>query len=327
MLVVAALGGNALLRRGEPLDADVQLANAKLAAERLADVARTHQLVVTHGNGPQVGLLALQNEQSTSSRPYPLDILDAESEGMIGYVLEQQLGAHLGPDRLVSLLTQVVVDADDPAFDLPSKPIGPVYDVAAAHRLARERRWTVAVDGRGWRRVVASPEPQAIVELRAIRLLVDAGLTVVCAGGGGIPVVETAAGLRGVEAVIDKDLTSALLATELHADALLLLTDVDGVYERFGTPAARPIRSASPSGLRQLGLPKGSMGPKVEALCRFVERGGRFAAIGNLADVSDILDGTAGTRCVATSDGRAADDVRPYGDVVAAPDAPGNRRL
>jgi carbamate kinase len=306
MLVVAALGGNALLQRGQRLDADVQARNAHAAAAALAEVAASHRLVVTHGNGPQVGLLALQNEGCTASSPYPLDVLDAETEGMIGYVLEQQLGAHLPPDRLVSLLTQVVVDRDDPAFGRPTKPIGPLYEEAVARRHARERGWSIAWDGHGWRRVVASPRPRRIVELTAIRVLVDAGVTVVCAGGGGIPVVETADGLRGVEAVIDKDLSAALLATELAADALLLLTDVDGVYADFGTPDATRIERATPPELRAMALPEGSMGPKVEAACRFVEGGGKLGAIGSLHDAHRLLHGDAGT--VVTR----GDDLRPW---------------
>ena len=295
MLVVAALGGNALLQRGERLDADVQMANAEIAAAALAGVARQHRLVVTHGNGPQVGLLALQNQACDTSAPYPLDVLDAESEGMIGYVLEQRLGTHLGPEHLVSLLTQVLVDPDDPAFAMPTKPIGPTYEFCGAARLGHERGWTLAREGEKWRRVVASPEPRRIVELGAIQLLVDAGMTVVCAGGGGIPVIDTPDGLRGAEAVIDKDLTAALLATALGADALLLLTDVDAVYEDFGTPSARPIRLATPEVLRSLELPAGSMGPKVEAICRFVEAGGAIAGIGRLTDAGALLRGEAGT--------------------------------
>jgi carbamate kinase len=295
MLVVAALGGNALLRRGEPLDAGVQAANAKVAAEALAPIAQEHRLVLTHGNGPQVGLLALQNEASTSSQPYPLDVLDAESEGMVGYILEQQLGHHVPPDAIASVLTQVVVDPSDPAFANPTKPIGPVYDAAGAARLARDRGWTVARDGDAFRRVVASPEPRRIVELRAIRLLVDAGVTVICTGGGGIPVAETPRGLRGVEAVIDKDLSAALLATELEADALLLLTDVDAVYRDFGRPGATPIGWTTPAELRAMGLPAGSMGPKVEAICRFVEQGGHLGAIGSLDDPGALLRRERGT--------------------------------
>lgn len=296
MLVVVALGGNALLRRGEPLDAAVQRANVKVAAEAVAEIAAEHRVVLTHGNGPQVGLLALQNEAYTDVAAYPLDVLDAETEGMVGYLLEQELGRHLPRERLATLLTQVIVDPDDPAFSNPTKFVGPVYEGRDARFLAHERGWTVAPDGDQWRRVVPSPEPRRIVELATIRLLVDHGVTVTCVGGGGIPVVpDGLGGLRGVEAVIDKDLAAALLATELHADALLLLTDVDAVYADWGTAEARPIRQTTPGALRALDLPAGSMGPKVEAVCRFVEAGGRLAAIGALGDAASILTGGAGT--------------------------------
>jgi carbamate kinase len=296
MLVVIALGGNALLRRGQPLDATVQRANAKVAAEVIAEIARDHQVVLTHGNGPQVGLLALQNDAYEKTRPYPLDILDAESEGMVGYVLEQELGQRIPPSRLATLLTQVVVDRNDPAFAHPTKPVGPTYGWDEADRLAKARGWTIAQDGRRWRRIVPSPEPRRIVELRAIQLLVDAGLVVICAGGGGVPVVQLAhMGTHGVEAVIDKDLSAALLATQLGADALLLLTDVDAVYDGWATPEARAIRSTSVSELRALDTPAGSMGPKVEAVCRFVESGGRLAAIGALHDATEMLAGQRGT--------------------------------
>ena len=296
MLVVVALGGNALLRRGEPLDAAVQRANVKVAAEAVAEIAAEHRVVLTHGNGPQVGLLALQNEAYTDVAAYPLDVLDAETEGMVGYLLEQELGRHLPRERLATLLTQVIVDPDDPAFTYPTKFVGPVYEARDARFLAHERGWTVAPDGDDWRRVVPSPEPRRIVELDTIRLLVDHGVTVTCVGGGGIPVVpDGLGGLRGVEAVIDKDLAAALLATELQADALLLLTDVDAVYAGWGTAEARPIRQTTPQALRALDLPAGSMGPKVEALCRFVEAGGRLAAIGALGDAASILTGGAGT--------------------------------
>jgi carbamate kinase len=296
MLVVVALGGNALLRRGEPLDAAVQRANAKGAAEALAEVARQHQVVVTHGNGPQVGLLALQNEALGEVAGYPLDVLDAETEGMVGYLLEQELGRHLDPRRIATLLTQVVVDRCDPAFAHPTKPVGPVYDAAQAHALAAERGWTIAPDGDRWRRVVPSPEPHQVVELETIRLLVAAGLTVICTGGGGIPVVPDGSGAyTGVEGVIDKDLSAALLAAELRADALVLLTDVDAVYEDFGTPAQRPIGETTVADLRSLEAPTGSMGPKIEAICRFVEQGGTFGAIGALEDAAAIVARTAGT--------------------------------
>ena len=296
MLVVVALGGNALLTRGQPLDASVQRANVKVAAQAVAELACEHRVVLTHGNGPQVGLLALQSEACATVAPYPLDVLDAESAGMIGYLLEQELGRHLPREQLATLLTQVVVDPDDPAFSNPTKPVGPVYGSSEARYLAHERGWAVAPDGDRWRRVVPSPEPRRIVEIDVIRLLVDHGMTVTCAGGGGIPVAPDDAGdLRGVEAVIDKDLAASLLAVELRADALLLLTDVDAVYEGWGTAAARPIRDATPGDLRRMDLPAGSMGTKVEAMCRFVDAGGEVGAIGSLGAAVEVLRGEAGT--------------------------------
>jgi carbamate kinase len=302
VLVVAALGGNALLRRGEPLGADVQRANARVAARALAELVADHRLVVTHGNGPQVGLLALQNESNAGSAAYPLDVLGAETEGMIGYVLEQELGNALhDPGRVATVLTQVVVDADDPAFAAPTKPIGPVYDEATARELAAGRRWSVAPDGDAWRRVVASPVPHRVVEERAIRLLVDAGIVVICVGGGGIPVVVDAGGLRGVEAVVDKDAAAALFAARIGADALLLLTDVSAVCLDWGTPTEMPIRHTTVTELRAHQFAEGSMAPKVRAACDFVERTGGIAGIGALIDASAILRGDAGT--YVTADG------------------------
>ncbi|HEX5616092.1 MAG TPA: carbamate kinase [Acidimicrobiia bacterium] len=297
VLIVAALGGNALLRRGEPLDADVQQRNVKVAATALAELARDHQLVVSHGNGPQIGLLALQSEAYRDVRTYPLDVLGAQSEGMIGYLLERELGNAI-PDRdVVSLLTQTVVDALDPAFRHPTKPIGPVYSEADAQRLAQERGWAVAADGAAWRRVVASPAPRAIVELRAIRLLIDAGVIVVCAGGGGIPVVVDVRGERhGVEAVVDKDWAAALLARQIGADRLVLLTDVPAVELDWGLPNARPLTHATPDELRAHRFAAGSMEPKVAAATWFVSTTGRTAAIGALADAVAVANGTAGTR-------------------------------
>jgi carbamate kinase len=296
MRVVAALGGNALLRRGEPAEAETQRQNLVRAGRALAEVAAEHELVVTHGNGPQVGLLALQSEAYRSVRPYPFDVLVAESEGMVGYLLDQTL-ANLLPERqIATLLTQVVVDERDPAFEAPTKPVGPVYDEADARRLSAERGWAIAPDGDGWRRVVASPEPLRIVELGTIRVLAEAGVLVICSGGGGVPVIEHRGVLRGVEAVIDKDLAAALLAIELEADALLLLTDVPGVQENFGTDSARLIREATPAELRELGLPAGSMAPKTEAACRFAERTGGLAVIAALDDAALALEGHAGTR-------------------------------
>jgi len=316
MRIVVALGGNALLRRGEPPEAAGQIRNVRAAAHALAPVARAHQVIVTHGNGPQVGFLALQSEAHGEAGRYPLDVLGAQTQGMIGYMIEDELRDELGGAREVAtLLTEVVVDARDPAFAKPTKPVGPVYDAAEAGRLARERGWSMGPDGSAWRRLVPSPEPRRIVEIHAIRLLVEAGVVVVCAGGGGVPVVkDETGGLRGVEAVIDKDLSAALLAAELRADALLLLTDVDAVYEAWGTPEARPLARASPLTLRGMPFAAGSMAPKVEAACRFVEAsaagamlfvptdsvtGPRFAAIGALADVAAILRGERGTRVQA----------------------------
>lgn len=301
MRLVIALGGNALLKRGEPLDAALQLGNVRRAARAIAPAARRHRVIVTHGNGPQVGLLALQSEACPATRPYPLDVLGAQTQGMIGYMIEDELRDALGGSReLATLLTQVVVDEHDPAFARPTKPVGPVYEEREALALARERGWTVGPDGSHWRRLVPSPEPRRIVEINSIRLLVEAGVIVICAGGGGVPVVRDATGeLRGAEAVIDKDLCAALLASQLQASALLMLTDADAVYDGWGGRDATPIRRATPSMLRRMTFPPGSMAPKVEAACRFVEAGGagaRFAAIGALEDVEAILRGEKGTR-------------------------------
>jgi carbamate kinase len=294
--LVVALGGNALLRRGEPLTAEIQRRHAAQAMALVAELAAERDVVLTHGNGPQVGLLALQALAYADVPPYPLDVLGAESEGMIGYVLEQELQNRL-PDRTaVTVLTQVIVDRDDPAFRSPTKPIGPVYTEERARQLARELGWTVAADGDHFRRVVASPQPLAIVEISAIRLLVDAGAVVVCTGGGGIPVTMNGAGtLRGVEAVIDKDLAAELLARSLDANFLLMLTDVPAVMRDWGTPAAAPIERATPAELRAMRFASGSMGPKVAAACRFVEATGGTAAIGALEDATRIVAGEAGT--------------------------------
>jgi carbamate kinase len=295
MQIVIALGGNALLRRGQALEADVQLHNIGVAAAAVAEVARDHAVALTHGNGPQVGLLALQAEAYNGVRPYPLDVLGAETEGMIGYLLEQELRRLLPDRQIATLLTQVEVDAGDPAFSRPTKPIGPIYTREEAERLAAERGFAIAPDGASYRRVVPSPEPRRILEIDTIRLLIRAGALVICGGGGGIPVVTRAGATRGVEAVIDKDLAAALLACELGADALLLLTDVDAVYEGWGAPAARPITAASAAELRSRAFASGSMGPKVEAACRFVTATGKRAGIGRLEDALAILEGRAGT--------------------------------
>lgn len=295
MRIVVALGGNALLRRGEPMTAGNQRANVARAAVALAALAAAgHDLVITHGNGPQVGLLALQ-AASTPDTPMPLDILDAESAGMIGYVLQQEL-ANVMKDRLfATLLTQVLVKADDPAFASPTKPIGPVYDEAAARKLASERGWSIMPDGNGWRRAVPSPRPLDILEKEVISFLVERGVVVICAGGGGIPVVKLPSdSVAGVEAVVDKDHASSLLARKLRADMLLLLTDVDAVYRGWGTPAAQAISSIRRHDISGDEFPAGSMGPKVTAAAEFAATG-RPAGIGTLEDALLIVKGQRGT--------------------------------
>lgn len=300
MRIVVALGGNALLRPGEPPEVEVQRANLRGAARSIAALARSHDVVLTHGNGPQVGWLALQAEALRAAHPDPLDVLGAETEASIGYLIEQELAPLLPEREIATLVTLVEVDARDPAFAAPTKPIGPRYDEARARALARERGWSVAPVAGGFRRVVPSPEPRRIREIGVIRRLVGARVVVVCAGGGGIPVVVTQAGaLRGVEAVIDKDRTAALLAEEIGADALLLLTDVDAVYDDWPQPCERPIRRATPAELRARSFAPGSMRPKIEAACRFAERTGRVAAIGALDAAARLLDGTAGTLVTA----------------------------
>jgi carbamate kinase len=299
MRLVVALGGNALLRRGEKLTADSQRQNVHDAAVSLAAlIAAGHSLIITHGNGPQVGLLALQSAAGPAESVQPLDILGAQSEGMIGYLIEQELGSLLPAQQLIAtLLTQTRVSATDPAFAAPSKPIGPGYDEATATRMAAERGWHIARDGERWRRVVASPAPLGILEIKVIALLVAQGVTVICAGGGGIPVVERADGsLVGVEAVVDKDLASALLAQQIGADMLMLLTDVDAVYAGFGTPAARALGQVRVEELSASSFPAGSMGPKVAAALDFVGRTGKPAAIGRLTDALAIVRGESGTR-------------------------------
>jgi carbamate kinase len=293
--IVAALGGNALLRRGEPLEAGLQRANVRKAVAALAPAAKTHQLIVTHGNGPQVGLLALQAAALGGTAAWPLDILGAESEGMIGYLLEQEFRNVLPGRDVATLLTQVVVDPADPAFAQPAKPIGPVYGEDEARRLAAAHGWAIAPDGSGFRRVVPSPEPLRILELATIRVLIEADVLVVCTGGGGIPVSISGNFLSGVEAVIDKDLAAARLAQDVGADLLVLLTDVPGVLREPGRTHS-VIREARPSELRSMQLPAGSMGPKAEAACRFVAQTGGRAAIGALEDAAALVAGTAGTQ-------------------------------
>lgn len=297
MRVVVALGGNALLQRGQVMNAENQRENIRIAVRQLAEVHKDHQLIIAHGNGPQVGLLALMEAAYTAVDPYPLDVLGAETVGMIGYVIEQELGNIIPlEDHIVTVLTQVLVDPADPAFKNPTKPVGPVYDRREAERLRKEKGWSLAPDGKYFRRVVPSPLPQRIIEINAIRLLVENGVVVICAGGGGIPTAyDSEQKLFGVEAVIDKDLASALLSTELDADMFVMLTDVAGVYTDFGTPRQRAIRAANPAALAQLEFAEGSMGPKIRGACNFVGKTNRRSAIGQLSDLVKIMESRAGT--------------------------------
>ena len=303
MRVVVALGGNALLKRGEPMTAEVQRSNVKTAAQSLAPVAEKHQLVLTHGNGPQVGLLALQGAAYEEVDTYPLDVLGAQTEGMIGYMIEQELG-NLLPFEVpfATILTMVEVDADDPAFQNPTKFVGPVYSEVEAMELAADKSWTVKPDGQYWRRVVPSPLPKRIFEIRPIKWLLEKNTVVICAGGGGIPTMYKKGAdrvLTGVEAVIDKDRATELLARELEADLYIMATDVDGVYLDWGTPSQQKLDRISAAELKSHSFADGSMGPKVNAAIQFVEKTGKRSAIGSLEEIEQIVEGKAGTNVIA----------------------------
>ncbi len=298
MRIVVALGGNALLRRGQPMTAENQRENVRIAAKALAPISTDNQLVISHGNGPQVGLLALQSAAYEEVEAYPLDVLGAQTEGMIGYMIEQELGNLLSIEiPFATILTMVEVDPEDPAFDNPTKPIGPIYNQEDADRLSNEKGWIMKPDGKHWRRVVPSPEPHRIFELRPIHWLLEQGTIVICAGGGGIPTIYDEDGnLSGVEVVIDKDRASALLAFELEADLLVLATDTDGVYLDWGTESAKIVKKTTPDEIEKYDFAVGSMGPKVEAACDFVKRSGQRAVIGALTDLEAMVNGTAGTQ-------------------------------
>lgn len=307
MRIVVALGGNALLKRGEPMTAAAQHTNVRIAAAALADLARDHQIIVAHGNGPQVGLMALQAASFAPGNPWPLDILGAETEGMIGYLIEQELMNALPPGTdCATLLTRVEVDPQDPAFDQPTKPIGPVYSAEDAKLVRAEHHWSMVEEPTGGlRRVVPSPRPVALLNSGPIHLLVEAGVCVICAGGGGIPVVRRKDGaMEGVEAVIDKDHTAALLARLLKADMLLMLTDVEAVFRDWGSPDQAAIATITPDALDDLPFASGSMGPKIIAASDFVRAGGKVAGIGRLQDARAIVEGRTGTR-VQEGDGTA----------------------
>jgi carbamate kinase len=303
--ILVALGGNALLRRGEAMTAENQRRNVRIAAEALAPLGREHQLIISHGNGPQVGMLALQSASYEPAAPYPLDVLGAQTEGMIGYMIEQELGNILPFEQpFATILSMVEVDPADPAFQHPTKPIGPVYTEEEAARLAAEKGWTMARDGDRMRRVVASPVPVRIFQLRPVKWLLERGCIVICAGGGGIPTMYGPDGkLHGVEAVVDKDRASALLARELDVDLFLMATDADAVYLDWGKPTQRAIRRAAPAALAAYPFADGSMGPKVEAAVDFATRTGKTAAIGKLAALPELAKGEAGTQVTPEADG------------------------
>jgi carbamate kinase len=300
--IVIALGGNALLRRSDPMTTEMQRRNVHVAARAIAPLASEHSVVIVHGNGPQVGLLSLQAESYRGAEPYPLDVLDAGTQGMIGYLILQEMRSLLPPERqVVTLLTMIVVDPADPAFAAPTKFVGPVYPRQTADELAAEKGWTFRQDGPAWRRVVPSPEPTRVVEIDPIRWLLDRGAVVICAGGGGIPTTYPSSGtgeLLGVEAVIDKDLASELVAEDVGADLFVMATDVDGVYLDWGTPEQRRLGEVSLGELSRYEFAAGSMGPKVDAAARFVAKTGRRAAIGALSDIGRIVSGGAGTNVV-----------------------------
>lgn len=300
MRIVIALGGNALLKRGEPMTCENQRANVRIAAEQIAKAYEGNELIISHGNGPQVGLLALQNNAYKPVPMYPLDVIGGESLGMIGYMIQQELVNFVPKSAtLATVLTQTQVDPKDPAFQNPTKPVGPVYDKEEAERLAKQHGWTIAQDNDKYRRVVPSPEPKRIWGLKPLKTLVEHGHIVICCGGGGIPTYFDEQGnLVGAEAVIDKDLASSLLASEVEADIFVIATNVNGAYVDWGKPTQRRIAEADPESLRAFGFAKGSMGPKVEAVCRFVEKTGKPAVIGALSEIDQILAGKAGTRVV-----------------------------
>ena len=300
MRIVVALGGNALLRRGQEMTAENQRENVRVAAKALAPITDQNQLIISHGNGPQVGLLALQSAAYEEVEEYPLDVLGAQTEGMIGYMIEQELGNLLPIEvPFATILTMVEVDPEDQAFKNPTKPIGPIYNQQDAERLSEKKGWTMKQQDGFWRRVVPSPEPHRIFELRPIHWLLEHGTIVICAGGGGIPTIYNEDGdLEGVEVVIDKDRASALLAFELEADLLIMATDTDGVYLNWGTSEAKRISRVTPDEIEKYSFEEGSMGPKVEAACEFVRRSGQRAVIGSLSDIEAMKEGTAGTQFV-----------------------------
>ena len=296
MKILMALGGNALLQRGQPQEASVQMQNIERASKLIAGIAKHHHVVLCHGNGPQVGLLSLMYHAYKDVTPYPLDVLVAETQGMIGYMLQHALHNE-GVEKVVTLVTQIEVDPNDPAFATPTKPIGPVYDKETALKMAHDKGWEIAPDGKFYRRVVASPHPKNVVELQAALALIDAGYFIIFCGGGGIPVIEDkkTGRLVGTEAVIDKDRAASLVAVELNMDLFMILTDVDAIYVNWGTKDQKAIKEISPTELKKLDFARGSMGPKVEAACNFVFKTNKTAKIGDLFKGDALLNGSSGT--------------------------------
>ena len=301
MRIVIALGGNALLQRGEPLEAFIQYKNITDASIALARIAKQHQIILTHGNGPQVGLLALQNDAYKDVSPYPLHTLDAETQGMIGSLFVQALKNELPEREVVCLLTHIMVDHNDLGFKNPTKFVGPVYNQKQAQEVAHTNDWVIKPDGKYFRRVVASPKPQKILELDTINyLLRDDNILIVCAGGGGIPVIYKNEKLYSVDAVIDKDRASSLLANEIKADGLIILSDIEAVETKFSEPSSKKIKAINTNELVKFDFADGSMKPKIESVLTFIENGGNFAAIGELSKVEEILDGKSGTHISKT---------------------------
>ncbi len=310
-LVVIALGGNALLQRSQKGTFDEQYANVQKTVKKIAYLTESgFRIVLTHGNGPQVGATLLRHEAGKEVvPPLPLDACGAETQGLIGYMIQQALRNELksrGIDKyVVTVITRVIVDKHDPAFEHPTKPVGPFYTKEEADRLSQRVPNVIMKDdaGRGYRRVVPSPDPKVIAERLAIRTLVDAGFVVVSTGGGGIPIVEEESQARGVEAVIDKDLAGQRLATLINANILVMLTDVDGAYLNFGTPRQELIRDVTTGRLQRYldegHFKEGSMAPKVLAAIRFVESGGERAIIAELGKLTEAMEGDAGTHVVS----------------------------
>lgn len=295
-ILVVAIGGNALLQRGELMSCENQRKSVEATAQSLAKLHEEYRLVIVHGNGPQVGLLALQNLAYRDCPPYPLDILGAETQGMIGCLMQQGIKKELPNTNVTTLITQVMVNSDDPAIADPSKFIGPVYDKESAQQLADQHGWTIKPDGDYWRRVVPSPTPSKIMESDAIKSLLEKDHIVICGGGGGAPIVKNGTTIKGFEAVIDKDATAALLASEIGAAELLILTDGSHVYLDWGKPNARPLTDVTVKEMRSYSFAAGSMGPKVNACCDFAEQTGGTGNIGDLYQAVDVMKRTTGTR-------------------------------